>query len=238
MNYKKIYDQIIDRAKTRDLEGYGENHHIIPKCMGGDDKIDNLVKLTVKEHYIVHRLLTEIYPGDHKLIYAFWCMCSVKNKFTRERTVVSARTYEYARNAMSKVTKERLKEHNPWLGKTHSEESKKKMSESAKNRQITLENETKRREGISRSNKKPKSKEHSANISKSKLGSKNPMYGKKGANAKAVEQLTLDGVFIEEWRTVSEAARHFGCSTSTISNAASGKTKKTQGYVWRYKQTD
>ena len=45
MNYKKIHDQIIERAKTRKLEGYKEKHHIIPRCMGGNDEPENLVQL-------------------------------------------------------------------------------------------------------------------------------------------------------------------------------------------------
>ena len=30
MNYQKIYSQIIERAKNRQLEGYKEKHHILP----------------------------------------------------------------------------------------------------------------------------------------------------------------------------------------------------------------
>ena len=30
MNYERIYNAIIERAKTRQLEGYKERHHIIP----------------------------------------------------------------------------------------------------------------------------------------------------------------------------------------------------------------
>jgi len=32
MNYNKIYNQIVERAKSRKLNGYMETHHIIPKC--------------------------------------------------------------------------------------------------------------------------------------------------------------------------------------------------------------
>ena len=54
MNYEKIYNQIIERAKNRVLEGYGEKHHIIPKCMGGKNNLDNLVNLTAREHFLSH----------------------------------------------------------------------------------------------------------------------------------------------------------------------------------------
>ena len=41
MNYEKIYNQIIEKAKNRVLIGYKETHHIIPRCMNGTDKDEN-----------------------------------------------------------------------------------------------------------------------------------------------------------------------------------------------------
>lgn len=72
MNYQKIYNAIIEKAKGRlDLEEYFEKHHIIPKSLGGTDEETNLVKLTFREHYLCHRLLTKIYPEEQKMHYAF-----------------------------------------------------------------------------------------------------------------------------------------------------------------------
>lgn len=70
MNYKLIYDQLIDRAKIRVIEGYTEKHHIVPRCMGGKDNKENLVRLTPEEHYIAHQLLIKIYPKNKSLINA------------------------------------------------------------------------------------------------------------------------------------------------------------------------
>lgn len=71
MNYQKIHDAIINRARYRPVpSGYTERHHIKPRCMGGTDDADNLVYLTPEEHYIIHLLLTKIYPNDIKLSYA------------------------------------------------------------------------------------------------------------------------------------------------------------------------
>jgi hypothetical protein len=61
MNYQKIHDQIIERAKTRVLIGYKERHHIIPRCMGGTNNKENLIDLTAREHFIIHLLLAEIH---------------------------------------------------------------------------------------------------------------------------------------------------------------------------------
>jgi len=43
MLYSKIYESIIERAKIRVLTEYSEKHHILPKCLGGNDDPDNLV---------------------------------------------------------------------------------------------------------------------------------------------------------------------------------------------------
>ena len=74
MNYQRIHDAIIDRARTRMLQGYYEWHHVIPRCLGGTDDKSNLVELTAREHFIVHKLLCKIYPNEHKLVYAYWMM--------------------------------------------------------------------------------------------------------------------------------------------------------------------
>lgn len=58
--YTHWYYNIITRAQSRTLTGYSERHHIIPKCLGGNDTNDNLVRLTAREHFICHRLLVRM----------------------------------------------------------------------------------------------------------------------------------------------------------------------------------
>ena len=70
MNYRKIYQSLIDKAKSRNIEGYYEKHHIVPRCMRGSDESENIAKLTPEEHYVAHQLLTKIYPNNDSLIKA------------------------------------------------------------------------------------------------------------------------------------------------------------------------
>lgn len=70
MNYIRIYDQLISRARDRNIDGYLERHHVIPRCLGGSDSKENLVKLTPEEHYVAHQLLVKIYPTNHALAKA------------------------------------------------------------------------------------------------------------------------------------------------------------------------
>lgn len=70
MNYESHYYKLIEKARTREIYGYTEKHHIVPKCMGGTDDDDNLINLTPEEHYVAHQLLVKIYPTNNKLVYA------------------------------------------------------------------------------------------------------------------------------------------------------------------------
>jgi len=101
MDYKKIHDSIIDRAKNRKLEGYVETHHIIPKCMNGTNEPNNLVDLTAREHFLIHWLLHEMYPENSDLRYAFWSMC--RNSNNQQRYKPSSRVYEYAKHKMLEI---------------------------------------------------------------------------------------------------------------------------------------
>jgi hypothetical protein len=95
MDYIKIYTQIIDRAQNRNLDGYFELHHITPKCIGGKDISENLVKLTAREHYICHKLLCKIYPQEDKLLYSLWLMAIGKNRQSKlDPYKISGREYE------------------------------------------------------------------------------------------------------------------------------------------------
>lgn len=50
-----------------------------------------------------------------------------------------------------------------------------------------------------------------------------------------VLQYDLDGNFIKEWDTISDAARTYKTSTGRICSCLCGNTKKCKGFVWKYK---
>ena len=75
MNYTRIYQQLVARAKDRELLTEFESHHIVPRCIGGNNNVDNLVDLTPEEHFVAHILLVKIHPKNYKLIFAANNMC-------------------------------------------------------------------------------------------------------------------------------------------------------------------
>lgn len=59
--YQDWYDRIIDRAQNREIpKCYTEVHHIRPRSLGGGNHPENLARLTYREHFLVHWLLTKI----------------------------------------------------------------------------------------------------------------------------------------------------------------------------------
>lgn len=127
--YTIVYNNIISRAKARVLDGYSEKHHIIPKCLGGKDTKENLVRLTAREHFICHRLLVKMVEGKAK----FQMIKAVDMMTTRakvhDRYSIPSRLFEKlkldAATAMSVLTKGKPK---------HSDSTKQKMSAAAKGR--------------------------------------------------------------------------------------------------------
>lgn len=70
MNYAVHYEKLITRARGRVITGYKERHHVLPRCMGGDDSPGNLIDLTPEEHFVAHQLLVCMYPKNISLIHA------------------------------------------------------------------------------------------------------------------------------------------------------------------------
>ncbi len=81
--YNKFISSI-QALSDRDLTYY-EVHHIIPKCMGGDDSPNNLVALKFREHFLAHWMLYMAYPSNQKLANAFHYMCNVIDKVPARR---------------------------------------------------------------------------------------------------------------------------------------------------------
>jgi|SRR5579859_210074 len=70
MNCQWHYDRLIERARTRSLSCYTEQHHVVPRCMGGTNARSNIVALTPEEHYVAHQLLAKLYPKHLGLLGA------------------------------------------------------------------------------------------------------------------------------------------------------------------------
>jgi hypothetical protein len=107
MNYQHHYNLLITKGRTRGTSraavkeemGYIEGHHIIPKCMGGDNSKDNIVFLTGREHFVAHQLLVKLFPEVFTLALA-------ANFLAQDRRGGrhSSRSYEWVKKLAAEAT--------------------------------------------------------------------------------------------------------------------------------------
>jgi hypothetical protein len=191
MNYQKHYNKLIERAANRTLDNYFEKHHILPKCLGGNNKSENLVKLTAEEHFVAHQLLVKIYPEQTKLAYAAKLMCidkygyRVKNKhygwLKRKEAKATSKLFKgVIRPERSKEWCEKISNSKKGQSKPHTKESKAKISESNKNRIVSEETKIKMSKTHSNMSEERKSNigKASSNSRQSEIKLKTGMYSK------------------------------------------------------------
>ena len=160
--YTKCYNSIIAAARARTLSPnvYIEKHHIIPKSMGGNNSKDNIAKLTAREHFVCHLLLSKMTTGTAKgkMVHAAWCLCNKNRGYKITSTIYeSIKTQRAAVMSLTKGPshpnygrktgrttesfttewKENIaaacKGRVPWnVGVTHTAKTRKKLSESRK----------------------------------------------------------------------------------------------------------
>jgi hypothetical protein len=161
MDYWAVYDSLMLRAINREVDGYVEKHHIVPRCLGGSNDRENIVRLTAREHILAHKLLVRMYPSNAKLWHSLMMMGRIKLPVSRitaaEREAYAniRREFRYSdesRSKMSDSAKKRgrnspgtefSKGLSPWnkgiknfrLGYSHSDETRAKMIETKRVRE-------------------------------------------------------------------------------------------------------
>lgn len=221
MTYKDFIDGIVlerghHSSFEKKVKGF-EIHHIIPRCMGGKNKPENLVLLTTTEHLMAHTLLVKENPNNKKLSTALYHMSYeigteellkiIDNKADFERAVeIIAQTRELRDISGAK---------NPMYHKHHTEETRKIMSEKKKG---MYDGEKNPRWG------KPHSEETKQKISQSRMGKDN-------WRAKKVYCPELDMAF----DTIAEAQAYVGitsgiiqCCSPKYNRATAGKHPQTK----------
>lgn len=111
MDYARHYAKLISRARSRPIWASRkyDTHHIVPRCMGGGEERENLVSLTVEEHYIAHQLLAKMHPDHPLVVYTAEFMSRAGSRLR----MPGNKRYARARRA-ALVRRERQKGHYVW----------------------------------------------------------------------------------------------------------------------------
>lgn len=145
-HHKNRYIKFISHLQDQlfDVDQYTENHHILPRSLYPEYKKEkwNIITLTARQHFIAHWMLANIFGG--KMWTAIHMMVNCDENGKRDYKIFS-RLYEKARKEFSEGLSEnwsgeknpmfksgRFGKLNPMYGKNHSEETRRKISETKK----------------------------------------------------------------------------------------------------------
>lgn len=147
------YNEFIDFNRTKEQGPYTQKHHIIPLSSGGPDIPENIIKLSWLTHYYAHYLLAKENPDNKKIQtdwkrkgdidrWLHWCYDRYNQKgennpnYGNPKNLHYIRSDEYKEKLSKALTgKPKSKDHIEknrlsHLGKKHTEEHKRKISES------------------------------------------------------------------------------------------------------------
>jgi hypothetical protein len=97
MNLEALYHRLIEDRRTNPPVGYSERHHIIPRCDGGSDDPQNLVRLSARDHLFAHLILAKWKGGLH---WGTVIMMLGQKKTTARKIRLTALDRERAAQAM------------------------------------------------------------------------------------------------------------------------------------------
>ena len=127
--YADWYVAICRRGLEERDVGYTEKHHIVPKFMKGSNSRKNLTKLTGREHFIVHLLLTKMVVTKDSIIRANAALGAFVSQNRNNARKLSSRQISVARKAKSDSQK----------GKKFSDEHKQRIGNALRGKKKSTE---------------------------------------------------------------------------------------------------
>lgn len=244
MTYQELVDKSVakmghPRKYGKDkIKGYNQ-HHIMPRCMGGNDDGENIVYFTYAEHLMAHILLFRENPNNKSLAFAAFQMSNEIGVDTLLNIVDSQEEFNKCvfdiviakETYIEWLSKSMTGGEGLFLGRHHTKESKQKISNANKGHRHSEETKQKIRENIP-----------------DKSGENNPMYGRnhseESRDKMRGKRLSLSGANNPHARAVRcvETGEIFDCINDArnktgirhISDVCRGERKTAGGYHWMY----
>lgn len=232
------YLKKMNSLKGRELNALTHKHHIIPKCMGGKDSYDNIVKLTIQEHIDAHIQLSECFEYGTNERNSNLSAANVLHVWIGKESGIDLNG-----------------SNNPMWGKTHSLETKVKIGKKSKQKKYS--DEYKKKLSIAfMGNRNHRygvivSDETKRKISEAQLGEKHHLWGKVRSNDTkekisesqpnkvSVTKCDLNFNKIKTYPSISEAAKDNNITAGNLSHYFT-KSKVTKygsyrmlgGFIW------
>jgi hypothetical protein len=161
--YTSIYLAIVLNAQVRGLdkrvlEGYFEEHHIIPTALDGPDTDENKVLLTAREHFLCHLLLTRMTTGTALIrmrhAFSYMALCH-SSSHARHKT--NSHWYHAARKMAMQERDQQWRDNisKALKGRPQPKEAVEKMRAALTGRPLTKEHAAKISANHARSKAKP-----------------------------------------------------------------------------------
>ncbi len=247
--FTKEYYQIIEEAQEsnyqRDKYDFSfEEHHIIPRSLGGVNIKENRIILTREKHYICHSLLINMTVGDarFKMLHAWELMNSTRDidgfiligpdrysEFKQERSRLMSEKYQREDNPNAKKVYQLDKQGNlikiwPCV-KDASDKYGGDISACARGQQNTSA-------GFIWIFEEDYTEEKVNEVS-------NPIDRRIGENSlvsRVIYGFNIKTKKIKSWFSLTKASEETGVNLGSISNCATGIKRTAGGYVWFFKE--
>lgn len=204
--YKDFLETCRNKIYNPDLVLH--THHIIPKCLGGDNSNNNLIRLSVEDHTKAHLLFSKCFDNGSYEEIANLRSSRILNKF-------SIKDFE----DLDRIRDAYVGENNPFYNKTHTLETKQKISRATTDILSGVSYEE--RYGDRATEQKEirsfgvkavwdsRTVEEKAAIAKKAVDTR-----RKNGNGGHGIRVSINGI---EFKSMSNAAAHFGVSTYYLS---------------------
>lgn len=227
MNYFAHYDRLVCKAQQRKIQSGYEQHHVLPRCLGGDDSIENIVRLTPREHYLAHELLVKMHPGIPGLTYAV-LMMGGKGKIGKHASRAYAQIRKQASAFLSRARRGKSRPESAMAamraatkGKPLSDSHKKKLSDANRGKRMPDDVKQRMIKGLTGQKRSP---EYCAQVSARNMGTRRGLGNRSRTGLK-------NSVEMREKISVALSGRKF--SVERRMNIAKGQAKFSSDDIQR-----